>query len=162
MARQGKWSDRNVWKSRFEQTDEELSKSINTKLAAVAADCAEGIKKHWRIKGHWKEFDQTRDEMIYIIRWLEDLDIEKFMELLLMDFTRWNTEFFNTAGWLQTIHDWKNPSNNRRDEAFEDKNFKGGTRFIFDDKEEHKKFVEYQEKKNIIADALEESGVGHG
>ena len=32
----------------------------------------------------------------------------------------------------------------------------------FDDKEEHKKFVEYQEKKNIIADALEESGVGHG
>ena len=77
------------------------------KISCSSCRLCRGIKKHWRIKGHWKEFDQTRDEMIYIIRWLEDLD-RKFMELLLMDFTRWNTEFFNTAGWLQTIHEWKN------------------------------------------------------
>ena len=157
---------RNVFKVRFEQTDEELSDAVTTKFKLLGEEAANRIKLHWRIKGHDKQFDMTRDELIYIIRWIEDMDIEKFMELLLEDFVRFNTEFFKTAGWLQTIHEGIEPSHQNRipSQYHVDRTLDGHQRgrVIFDDPREASEFREYKKKKDILRDAFEESEVGRG
>ena len=99
------YTNRNHFKVRFEQTDEELQKALETKLQLLAKDAYKEITLHWRIKGHDKQFELTRDELTYLIRWIEDMDIKVFMGLLKETFVKFNIEMFNTAGWLETFHE---------------------------------------------------------
>lgn len=145
---------RNIMKIRFNQSDEELARAIDTKLKGLGASSSSYIKKHWRRKGADLQFDMMTDELIYIISWLENLRTDQFCELLMLDFVKWNTEFFKTGDWMSTIRvgrpedsiDGIHP-NYRKDGAFQDINSKPeANELVFRNKDE---FQQWQEKRKI-------------
>ena len=163
------WTNRNIHKTRFEQTEEELQKALETKLQLLAKDAYREITLHWRIKGHDKQFELTRDELTYLIRWIEDMDIKTFMRVLKETFLKFNVEMFNTAGWLETVHEDLSLEEQRHPERLPDNVHvdktlpgHGAGRAVFDSEQEASEFREYKKKKNILRDAFEGKVVGRG
>ena len=158
-------TNRNMFKVRMEQSDEDLQKAFKTKLHLLADDAYEQITLHWRIKGHDPQFELTRDELLYLIRWIEDMDVKIFMQLLMETFIQFNVEMFNTAGWLQTVHEKieygdrrKVPPHTHIDQTLPGN---GQGRAVFNSEEEAAEFRDWKKKKSIMRAALEDSGVGN-
>jgi len=140
---------RNMNKVRFNQSDEELAEVIDTKFKMLSGSCSAFIKKHWRRKGADLRFPMLTDELVYVISWLENLSTEDFCELLMLDFVKWNIEFFRTADWMSTIR--VSPPENtlngihpnyRKDGAFQDPNSEPEpNEIVFRDKDKYEQWL---------------------
>jgi len=161
---------KNNFKERLLQTEEELDNTIDLKLKFLAEYAAKHIKRHWRLTGHDPQFtEQTANEKLYVVRFLEDLPEEEFCENLMKSFQKWNVEFFNTGGWISTIVvDVPDPSDPRTGAsphgvhgAFLIKDKNRGDKLSFNSKEDHQNWLKHQQKSQAIFQAIKDSGVSY-
>ena len=155
---------RNIFKVRFNQTDEELEKAIDTKLKGLGFNTAQYIKQHWRRKGADLQFAMMTGELIYVVSFIESLTEGELADLLLELFRKWNVEFFKTADWISTFRTdppEERLPHHRKDGA--DENTNGLNKvLVFRDKDQYEEWLDQKKKKDVIVDALEEAGVGDG
>ena len=157
-------SDKFFGKIYYDKSEEELHQIIEEKLALIAKGVSWQIIQNWRNTCEADPYDPNASrigehDLITIIEFLGNYSSEDWAEVFLLKFVQYINEVKNTGGWTQMYRAWEDDP--RKDDPRITSRRKENGHLLFENKQDHEQWYANQEKKNLIADALGERGIGH-